>query len=406
MVRCIGVLPVGVAGPAIGLAWRSSGDDASARPVLHSRAVQIDAAVLRAVNAPLSVESVELAAPRAGEVLIEMKAAGVCHSDWHCVTGDSEIDLPAVLGHEGSGVVRRLGPGVENLGVGDHVALSWIPACGVCVECVRDRRHLCQTHLRNLWAGLMLDGTRRMTDTAGEPLFHLAAISTWATHSVVPAISCVRMPDVPFEISALIGCGVTTGVGAVLNKAGILPGMSVAVFGAGGVGLSTVMGAVVARADPIIVVDRAQEKEVIARSFGATDVVITDDLVAAVDAIRTATGGRGADVVFDAVGLASIEAHLLRALAPAGMAVLVGIPASGTRFDVEASEFIRQEKVLTGSIFGSADTARDFVRYAELYRQGRLPLDRLVTGRYRLDEINDACAAMLSGSAGRSVIVF
>ena len=380
--------------------------DVSRRSVLHSSAVQIDAAVLRAINAPLSVERLELAAPQAGEVLIEMKASGVCHSDWHCVTGDSAIDLPAVLGHEGSGIVRELGPGVTDLAVGDHVGLSWIPACGACAECGRGRPNLCQTHLPNLWAGLMPDGTRRMTDAAGEPVFHLAAISTWATHAVVPALSCVRMPDVPFEISALIGCGVTTGVGAVLNKANVLPGMSVAVFGAGGVGLSTVMGAVLAGADPVVVVDRNPDKDTLARSFGATDVVITDDLDDAVAAIREATGGRGVDVVFDAVGLASIEAHLLRALAPAGMAVLVGIPAGGTTFEVEAAEFIRQEKVLTGSIFGSADTARDFVRYAELYQEGRLPLDRLVTERYQLEDINEACAAMLSGGAGRGVIVF
>ncbi|NDH76022.1 MAG: alcohol dehydrogenase, partial [Actinobacteria bacterium] len=142
--------------------------------------MQIDAAVLRAVNAPLSVESLTLAPPREGEVLIEMKASGVCHSDWHCVTGDSVIDLPAVLGHEGSGVVVELGPGVTGLSIGDHVALSWIPACGACRECDRGLPNLCQTHLPNLWAGLMPDGTRRMVDASGDPVFHLAAISTWA----------------------------------------------------------------------------------------------------------------------------------------------------------------------------------------------------------------------------------
>lgn len=368
--------------------------------------MHIDAAVLRAVNEPLSVESITLAPPQEGEVLIEMKASGVCHSDWHCVTGDSAIDLPAVLGHEGSGVVMELGPGVSDLAVGDHVALSWIPACGACRECERGLPNLCQTHLPNLWAGLMPDGTRRMVDANGQPVFHLAAISTWATHSIVPAFSCVRMPDVPFEISALIGCGVTTGVGAVLNKAKVAAGDTVAIFGGGGVGLSTVMGAVLAGAGRIVVVDRNPDKDALARSFGATDVVITDDLDAAVASIRDLTDGRGVDVVFDAVGLASIETVLLDCLAPAGTAVLVGIPAGGTTFEVEAAEFIRQEKVLTGSIFGSADTARDFVDYAHRYLDGQLPLDRLVTDRYRLDEINEACAAMLAGGAGRGVLVF
>lgn len=373
---------------------------------LHSDAVQIDAAVLRAVNAPLSVESLTLAPPREGEVLIEMKASGVCHSDWHCVTGDSVIDLPAVLGHEGSGVVVELGPGVTGLSVGDHVALSWIPACGACRECDRGLPNLCQTHLPNLWAGLMPDGTRRMVDASGDPVFHLAAISTWATHSIVPAFSCVKMPDVPFEISALIGCGVTTGVGAVLNKAKVTAGDTVAIFGGGGVGLSTVMGAVLAGASRIVVVDRNPDKDAMCRSFGATDVVITDDLTDAVSAIREATDGRGVDYVFDAVGLAAIESVLLDCLAPAGTAVLVGIPSTGTAFEVDAAEFIRREKVLTGSIFGSADTARDFVDYAQRYLDGRLPIDRLVTERYRLDEINEACDAMLTGGVGRGVIVF
>ena len=368
--------------------------------------MKFDAAVLRATNSPLSVETLDLAPPQAGEVLIEMKASGVCHSDWHCVTGDSAIDLPAVLGHEGSGVVRELGPDVTDLAVGDHVALSWIPACGACAECDRGLPNLCQTHLPMLWGGFMPDGTRRMTDAAGEPVHHLAAISTWATHSVVPAFSCVRMPNVPFEISALIGCGVTTGVGAVLNKAKVAAGDTVAIFGGGGVGLSIVMGAVLAGASRVIVVDRNPDKDAMCRGFGATDVIITDDLDAAVAEIRSLTNGRGVDHVFDAVGIEPIEAVLLPCLAPAGTAVLVGIPAGGTTFEVEAAEFIRQEKVLTGSIFGSADTARDFVQYANLYLDGRLDLDALVTERYRLDQINEACAAMLAGGAGRGVLVF
>ncbi len=365
--------------------------------------MQIEAAVLRACNMPLSVETLDLDEPKAGEVLVEMKASGVCHSDWHCVTGDSAIRLPAVLGHEGSGVVRSLGPDVSGLAVGDHVALSWIPNCGRCRDCMRSMRHLCSTYLEPLWDGTMLDGTRRLHDHQGNDVDHLSALSTWSTHAVVPAISCVRMPEVPFEISALIGCGVTTGVGAALNKADVQPGSSVVVFGAGGVGLSIVMGAVVAEATQIIVVDRQPDKELLARQLGATDFILSDG---APEAIEDLTAGQGCDFAFDAVGHPAVEELLLSVLGRNGLAVLVGLPGPGTRFTVDPVEFIRAEKRLTGSIFGSADTARDFVAYAELYRCGQLPLDNLITDRYSLDQVNEACADMLSGTVGRGVIVF
>ena len=368
--------------------------------------MQIRAAVLRATNTPLSVETLELEPPRAGEVLVEMKASGVCHSDWHVVTGDSAVDLPVVLGHEGSGVVAALGPEVDHLAVGDHVALSWIPCCRTCRECVDGHPHLCATHQPALWAGTMLDGTRRLRDASGEPVFHLSAISTWSTHSVVPAVSCVKMPDVPYEISALIGCGVTTGVGAVLNRARVQPGQSVAVFGAGGVGLSIVMGAAHAGASQIVVVDVNADKRELATGLGATEFVASADTRLAADQIHALTGGRGVDAVFDAVGHPAIESVLADCLAPAGTAVLVGLPGPGTTFEVDPVPFIRQEMVLTGSIFGSADTERNFVRYAELYLAGELPLDGLVSARYALDEINEACAAMLSGTTGRGVLVF
>ncbi len=365
--------------------------------------MEITAAVLRTRHAPLSVECLELDAPRRGEVLVEMKASGVCHSDWHCVTGDSAIRLPAVLGHEGSGVISALGPEVEGLAIGDHVALSWIPNCGRCRECTRSLRHLCSTFLETLWDGTMLDGTRRMRDTDGHPVDHLSALSTWSTHAVVPAISCIRMPEVPFEISALIGCGVTTGVGAALNKADVQPGTTVVVFGGGGVGLSIVMGAAVAGAETIIVVDREPHKKELAGRLGATHFLLADN---APDAIDEITSGNGCDYAFDAVGHPEVEEQLLAVLGRHGLAVLVGLPGPGARFSVDPVELIRAEKRLTGSIFGSADTARDFVSYAELYLEGRLPLDDLITQRYSLEQINEAGADMLSGRLGRGVIVF
>ena len=311
--------------------------------------------------------------------------------------------MPIVLGHEGSGVVAELGPNVEGLAVGDHVALSWIPYCGTCRECSRGATHLCTIHLERLWAGTMLDGSRRLSDADANAVYHLSALSTWATHAVVPAISCVLMPDVPYEISALIGCGVTTGVGAALNKARVKPGTSVVVFGAGGVGLSIIMGAAHVGAEMIIAVDLHEDKAVLARSVGATHYISSADPL---DEVLELTNGVGCDYAFDAVGLAGIEASLTSYLARLGTAVLVGIPAGGTTFPVDPAQFIREEKVLTGSIFGSADTHRDFARYANLYRDGALPLDRLITDRYSLADINSACEDMLSGHAGRGVVVF
>jgi len=365
--------------------------------------MKIEAAVLRGVGEPLSVETLELDAPKAGEVLIEMKASGVCHSDWHCVTGDSVVNMPLVLGHEGSGVVAEVGPGVDNLVVGDHVSLSWIPYCGTCRQCSGGATHLCGAFLEPLWAGTMLDGTTRLTDGDGAPVDHLSALSTWATHAVVPSVSCIIMPEVPYEISALIGCGVTTGVGAALNKAAVTAGSSVVVFGAGGVGLSIIMGAAHAGASTIIAVDLHAEKEQLARDLGATHFVASS---APIDDIQEITNGIGCNYAFDAVGHPSIEEGLTRCLAKGGTAVLVGIPAAGTRFAVDPAQFIREEKILTGSIFGSADTHRDFAAYAALYLDGALPLDRLITSRYELADMNTACADMISGTAGRGVIVF
>lgn len=359
--------------------------------------------MLRSLNTELAIETLELDPPSAGEVLVEMRASGVCHSDWHCVTGDSAVDLPVVLGHEGSGVVAALGDGVDHLRVGDHVALSWIPNCGSCRECRRGLRHLCATHLDALWAGTMLDGSIRLRDDGGQPVHHLSALSTWATHAVVPAISCVPMPDVPYEVSALIGCGVTTGVGAALNRAAVAAGDSVVVFGAGGVGLSIIMGAACAGATTIIAVDLHSEKEALARRLGATDFIVSPDPVATVLEL---TSGVGCDHAFDAVGNVGIAESLNGCLARRGTAVLVGMPPGGTSLSVDPVAFIREEKTLTGSIFGSADTHRDFVRYANLFENGQLPIDALITARYELDDINDACANMLSGQGGRGVLVF
>ncbi|MEL7116822.1 MAG: alcohol dehydrogenase catalytic domain-containing protein, partial [Pseudomonadota bacterium] len=200
--------------------------------------MHVKAAVMRAPGAPLSVETLELAPPKRGEVLIRMRAAGVCHSDYHVMSGQAPHDLPVVLGHEGAGDVLALGEGVRDLAIGDRVVLSWIPYCGNCSFCGRDQTHLCQTYKTPLWAGTLLDGTCRFSSATG-PVRHLSMLACWADHVVVPELSCVKIdPAVPHDVAALLGCAVTTGVGAVLNRAQVGAGQDVVVIGAGGVGLS------------------------------------------------------------------------------------------------------------------------------------------------------------------------
>src|SRR5471032_2297191 len=205
--------------------------------------MQIRGALLRGVHQPFSIERLELEPPQKGEVLVGMKATGVCHSDWHIVTGATPHPLPVVPGHEGAGVVESIGPGVSSVKVGDHVALNWAPSCGRCFYCLRGKQSLCTAYVEPIWAGTMMDGTTRLS-IDGEPVYHFSALACFAEKAVVPEVCCVPLPKaIPFNVAALIGCAVTTGVGAVLNTAKVPPGCSVAVFGAGGVGLSIVMGA-------------------------------------------------------------------------------------------------------------------------------------------------------------------
>ncbi|MBK8047437.1 MAG: alcohol dehydrogenase catalytic domain-containing protein [Anaerolineales bacterium] len=273
--------------------------------------MQTRAAVLNAVNTPIEIETLELAPPRVGEVLVKVAAAGVCHSDWHVVSGATTHPLPVVLGHEGAGIVVETGPGVEHLRVGDHVALNWAPSCGQCFYCLRGSPSLCEAYLEPIWGGVMMDGTPRFSRN-GQPVFHFSALGCFSEWVVVPAVCCVPLPpEVPLAIAALIGCAVTTGVGAVLNTAKTAPGSSVVVFGAGGVGLSAVLGARLAGASPIIVIDRAP-----AEAYGGSGLRSTHFLVAGpdtIDRIRTLTGGRGADYVFEAVGSTAVQELCLAA---------------------------------------------------------------------------------------------
>jgi len=366
--------------------------------------MQIKAAVFYEVGKPFSVETLDLAEPRAGEVLIKVAAAGVCHSDWHLMTGATKHTTPVVPGHEGAGVVESVGPGVAKFKPGDHVALSWAPNCGACFYCLNDHPSLCETYVGPIWDGVMLDGTTRLTKN-GQPVYHFSALACFADHCVVPQECCVPMSkDVPLTIAALIGCAVTTGVGATLNTVKVKPGSSVAVFGAGGVGLSVIMGAKLAGASRIIVIDKAEGKLNLAKDFGATDVVMAGP--DATEAVRSLTSGRGADFVFEAIGIPAVQEQSLAATRKGGTLVLVGISPMGSGTNLPGAIIARQEKTITGSYYGTANPARDFPLIAELYQRGLLDLGRLVSKQYPLEQINEAYADMLSGEIARGVLVF
>ena len=366
--------------------------------------MRIRAAVLEKVGGPLMVREVDLQAPQVGEVLVKIAACGVCHSDWHLVTGETKHPLPAVLGHEGAGVVTEVGAGVSSLVVGDHVALNWAPYCGECFYCSRGKVNLCEAYVGPMWAGVMQDGTTRLSEN-GNPIFHYCGLACLAEYVVVPDVSCVKMPtSLPHEIAAVIGCAVTTGIGSVLNTAKVEAGSSVAVFGAGGVGLSTIMGAVLAGATTIIAIDVHASRLEAAKEFGATHTVLAGR--STVQEIRELTEGRGADYVFEAIGNPMVQEQCLDAVRPGGEVIFSGLSAMGSSTNLPGAILVRQEKTVKGSYYGSANPPLDFAQYAQWYEGGLLPLDRLISKRYSLDEVNEAYADMLSGATRRGVVTF
>jgi NDMA-dependent alcohol dehydrogenase len=367
--------------------------------------MKIQAALVTQVNQPVQIETLELAAPQAGEVLVRVAACGVCHSDYHLISGATQHPLPVVPGHEGAGVVEAVGDGVTRLKPGDHVVLNWAPNCGRCFYCLRGKPNLCDTFIGPIWAGVMLDGTPRLS-WHDRPVYHFSALAALAEYTVVPQETCVVIrPDVPLNVAALVGCAVTTGVGAVLYTAHVQAGDRVAVFGCGGVGLSVILGARLAGAQQIIAIDRVPQKLAMARRFGATD-VIDASRVNAIEAARAMTAGRGADVTFEAVGVPQLQSDCVEAARPGGKAVLVGLSAMGTTTTLSGAKIVRQEKIVMGSYYGTAHTARDFPLILDLYMAGKLDLDALVSSTYRLDQINVAFEAMLTGEVARGVIAF
>jgi NDMA-dependent alcohol dehydrogenase len=363
------------------------------------------AAVLEQPGQPFRIEELELLPPGPGEVLVRMAACGVCHSDWHLATGDTRHPLPVVPGHEGAGVIEAVGPGVSRVREGQPVTLSWAPDCGDCFYCRIGKPNLCDTYTGPLWAGTMLDGTPRLRRANGAPVYHYCGLAAFARHAVVPEPCCIPVdPAIPLRSAALVGCAVATGVGAAIETVKLRPGDRVAVLGCGGVGLNIVQGAALAGAGKIIAVDRFPGRLDAAARFGATDLIRADGDFT--EAIRERTDGRGADVVFEAVGIPSLQEKGLEAVRPGGSLVLVGLSPMGTGTNFPASVIARQEKTVTGSYYGSVSPRRDFPRILDLYRGGRLKLDELVTRVWRLDEINEAFAAMLAGEGARGVIAF
>jgi Zn-dependent alcohol dehydrogenase len=369
-----------------------------------AEAVTTRAALLPAAGTPLRVVELDLAPPGPGEVRVRLHASGVCSDDLNAIDGSVEIPCPVVPGHEGAGGVEEVGEGVRGLAVGDHVALSWAPYCGTCEQCLRDLPHLCGTAWPLMLAGGLLDGTTRLS-FGGATVHHYCFLSSFAERAVVPERSCVRISEeVPFEVAALVGCAVTSGVGAVWRTAGVRPDERGAVFGLGGTGMSAILGAVVAGAAQIVAVDARSEQLEQAREAGATATVAFDgspeDVAAAV---VEATGG-GVDYAFESRGRpAAVRAAFLSTRAR-GAVVMMGIPRGDAEISLPAITIPRMERRLLGSIYGSSRPDRDFPEILDLYLRGRLPLERLISHRMPLDDADAAVAALRSGEATRAVL--
>jgi NDMA-dependent alcohol dehydrogenase len=359
------------------------------------------AAVLYEPRKPLALEELELAEPREGEALVRIAAAGVCHSDLHYMKGEWPCPTPIVLGHEGSGIVERVGPGVTSVKPGEHCILVFRPNCGKCYYCTMGRPMLCNGH--NTPLGTLYDSTTRFS-LNGQAVYHLARIACFSEYSVIPVEQLLPIAsDVPLDRAALVGCAVTTGVGAVMNTAKIEPGSTVVVIGCGGVGLNVIQGARMLHAGRIIAVDLFDEKLDFALEFGATDAINArnTDVVARIRELTHNT----VDYAFDAFGSSLTVRQAYECIRPGGVAIQVGIAPQGDLAQIDAWALTLQEKTLKGSFYGSARPRVDMPRLLELYRQGRLKLDELIARTYRLDQINEAYAALQGGAVARGVII-
>ncbi|MBI5259727.1 MAG: S-(hydroxymethyl)glutathione dehydrogenase/class III alcohol dehydrogenase [Burkholderiales bacterium] len=364
------------------------------------------AAVAWKAGAPLTIEEVDLQGPRDGEVLVEIKATGICHTDHYTLSGaDPEGLFPAILGHEGAGVVLEVGAGVPWLKPGDHVIPLYTPECRQCKFCLSRKTNLCQAIRTTQGKGLMPDGSSRFS-LNGQPILHYMGTSTFANHIVVPGIALARIrPDAPFDKVCYIGCGVTTGVGAVLFTAKVEAGANVAVFGLGGIGLNVIQGARMVGADKIIGIDINPAREAMARKFGMTHFINPKDVPNLVDAIVQLTDG-GADYSFECIGNTQVMRQALECTHKGwGRSIIIGVAAAGAEISTRPFQLVTGRH-WEGSAFGGARGRTDVPKIVDWYMDGKLKIDELITHKLPLERINEGFALMERGESIRTVVEF
>jgi len=366
------------------------------------------AAIAFAPNKPLEIHEVDLEGPRPGEVLVEIMATGVCHTDAYTLEGkDSEGLFPSILGHEGAGIVREVGAGVTSVAVGDHVIPLYTPECRQCRSCLSRKTNLCTAIRGTQGQGVMPDGTSRFS-LNGQPIHHYMGCSTFSNFTVLPEIAVAKVrPDAPFDIICYIGCGVTTGVGAVIWTAGVEPGSTVAVFGLGGIGLNVIQGARLVGAEKIVGIDINPAKRLAAEAFGMTHFInpaeVGDDRL--VQAVVDATGG-GADYSFDCTGNTDVMRAALECCHRGwGKSVIIGVAESGKEIATRPFQLVTGRS-WTGSAFGGARGRTDVPRIVDWYMDGKIAIDPLITHTMRLDDINQAFDLMHAGESIRSVVIY
>jgi len=365
--------------------------------------MEFRAAVLHEPGKPLAIERVRMTGLARGDVLVRIRASGLCHTDLEVMQGAIAYPMPMILGHEGAGVVEAVGEGVTAVSPGDHVVCSWNPHCGHCWYCERGEPILCEPYLGNMRRGRLLDGGSRY-ELGGRPVNHFSVVSSHAEYCVVPESGAVRVPkEIPFDRACLIGCGVMTGVGAACRLAQVEAGASVAVIGCGAVGLNCVQGARIQHAAIIIAIDTDPARLARAREFGATHAILASDT--AHDEVRALTAGRGADYVFESAGAESALQLMLEALRPGGQAVILGKTAVNRKVSLRFGSLMGEKRIIRSS-YGGARPRRDFPWLAGLYLDGTLKLDELITRRMPLEDINEGFAAMGRGELVRAVLQF